>query len=196
MGPGPVEPCGSPGPVGWKHEPTVLRASWERGCPGVNGACVVVQAGSQGSRGCGAHPCADVQDDLQGNSWALLHFTLSSPEYVGYGTGWGWPGWCMHPSEGTRERGPFLLRLITTPTPGTLSASGKLISSMPQRWMGGPEEVRISLSIRQLVLEVGAEKVPSGEDHRFLDHRALNGLGLEGTYSLQHEAGLWRTMAC
>ena len=102
----------------------------------------------------------------------------------------------MHPSEGTRERGPFLLRLITTPTPGTLSASGKLISSMPQRWMGGPEEVRISLSIRQLVLEVGAEKVPSGEDHRVLDHRALNGLGLEGTYSLQHEAGLWRTMAC
>lgn len=67
---------------------------------------------------------------------------------------------------------------------------------MSQKWMGGPEEVKISLSIRQLVLKVGAERVPSGEDHRFLDHRALNGLGLEGTCSLQHEAGLWRTMVC
>lgn len=36
-----------------------------------------------------------------------------------------------------------------------------------QKWLGGPEEVGISLSIRRLVLEVGAERVPSGGDHRF-----------------------------
>lgn len=38
---------------------------------------------------------------------------------------------------------------------------------MSQKWLGGPEEVGISLSIRRPVLEVGAERVPSGGDCRF-----------------------------
>lgn len=77
-----------------------LRASWERGCPGVNGACVVAQAGSQGTRGSGAHPSADVEADLQGNSStpsALLSFP---PEHLGNGQGWlAWDGVCAPQRE-------------------------------------------------------------------------------------------------
>lgn len=95
------------GPVGRNHKPTALRASWEKGCPGVNGACVVVQARSQGTRGCEAPPSADVQDDLQGN-FSTPSASLSPPEHLGEWAGRGDMGWCMCPSEGTRERGPFL----------------------------------------------------------------------------------------
>lgn len=140
VGLGPIEPCGTQGPVGRNHEPTALRASWERGCPGVNGACVVVQARSQGARGSGAHPCADVQDDLQGNSWALSAL-LSLPstvcgEWAGRGVAWG--GICT-PRRAYEKEGLSSPCSLTTPTPGTLSASGKLIPSHFSEGDGRPQ---------------------------------------------------------
>lgn len=86
-------PSGQPWPSSWvdpvaqepmarNHEPMTLWASWERGYTGVNGACVVVQAGSQDTRGSGAPPSADVQDDLQGHVSAFSAVLSFPPEHL------------------------------------------------------------------------------------------------------------------
>lgn len=68
--------------VGRNYEPIALWASWERGYTGVNGACVVVQAGSQDTRGSRVPPSADVQDDLQGHIFALSAVLSFPPEHL------------------------------------------------------------------------------------------------------------------
>lgn len=135
------------GPVGRNHEPTVLRASWKRGRPGVNGACVVVQAESQGARGSGSHPSADVQDDLQGNSLALSA-SLSFPsrafgEWEGRGVAW--DGVCTPEREHEKE-GPSS---PSSPFPLKYSRCQWKVGSFPflRRKWEVPKRDRIGLSI-------------------------------------------------
>lgn len=72
-------------PVGRSHEPTALHASWERGCPRVNGACVVVQARSQDARGSGPIPVLTCKMTFRATLHPSLLCSISSPEHLGNG---------------------------------------------------------------------------------------------------------------
>lgn len=127
------------GPVGRNRKPTALRASWEKGCPGVNGACVVVQAGSQGARGSGAPPSADVQDDLQGNS-STLSASLCFPfrAFGAMGRGQGWHGVVYVPLGGNM-REMVLLPLLMVPLRHSVQMESWLLP-ISQKGMGSAKE--------------------------------------------------------
>ena len=89
----------------------------------------MVQAGSQGARGSGAHPRADVQDDLQGNSWALLHFPLSPLQNMwGMGGDGGGRGGVCSPQR-AHEKEVLSSSACSPLPPQALSASGRLFPS-------------------------------------------------------------------
>lgn len=154
------------GPVGRSHEPTALHASWERGCPRVNGACVVVQAGSQGARGSGPIPVLTCTMTFRASLRPSLLRSISSPEHWGMGGWWWW--WYVLVYVPRRGNVRKWVLPPPAPAPGTLSASGKLLSPVSQK---GPLRSR---------------------DRRGTDSPWAGG----DLFSSQDRAGLWRTMVC
>lgn len=95
-----------------------LWASWERGYTGVNGACVVVQAGSQDARGSGLLPVLTCKMTFRAMLRPFLFCSLSPQSIRGMGEVGGWGHmWHICPEE-NREDSPLFPLL-------PLSMSGK-----------------------------------------------------------------------
>lgn len=95
-------------PVGRSHESMTLWASWERGYTGVNGACVVVQAGSQDARGSGLLPVLTCKMTFRAMLRPFLFCSLSPQSICGMGEVGGWGHMVAYLSGGEQGRQPLI----------------------------------------------------------------------------------------